>query len=156
MGVEIERKFLVQRDRLPTLDRARAAEIEQGYLSFEPSVRVRRATYAAQPPRAWITIKGRGTVERSEFEYAIPPEDAEALLAMCPAKLTKLRHRIDAGARHWDLDEFTGAHQGLWLAEIELERADEVFDRPAWLGAEVSHDARYTNGALARAGRVPE
>jgi CYTH domain-containing protein len=154
MKREIERKFLVRVDRLPANARVEGANIVQGYLSFDPSVRVRLAR-DAHGSHAWLTVKGPGTLSRAEYEYAIPADDAEGLLALCRATLTKVRRRVTVGAHVWDVDEFTGSHAGLWLAEVELSRADEGFERPPWLGDEVSHDARYTNGALARAGRAP-
>lgn len=152
---EVERKFLVRTDLLPPSARMDGTRIVQGYLAFSPSVRVRVAEQEGEPPRAWLTIKGPGMVERDEFEYEIPVADAQAMLALCHASLTKVRRRVQVGRHTWDIDEFTGPHAGLWLAEIELADAAEPFERPLWLGEEVSEDARYTNSALARAGRAP-
>ena len=92
---------------------------------------------------------------RSEFEYEIPPGDADELLSMCASKLTKIRYRLKVGEHVWEIDEFTGAHTGLWLAEIELDHEDAAFERPQWLGREVSEDPHYANSALAKAGRAP-
>jgi adenylate cyclase len=152
--VEIERKFLVDVARVPKDALERGARLRQGYLAFAPSVRVRISEREGEA-RAFITIKGPGQIERAEFEYEIPVADAEALLAITRAQLVKTRHRVHVGGHVWDLDEFTGAHAGLWLAEVELQSADEEFERPPWLGAEVSTDGRYTNAELARAGRAP-
>jgi CYTH domain-containing protein len=148
MNREIERKFLVHTDRLPELGEGEA--LVQGYLAFQPSVRVRSAK-----ARAWLTIKGPGQLERAEYEYEIPIDDARGLLQLCAATLTKIRRHVTVGEHVWDLDQFTGAHDGLWLAEVELSAVDEAFARPPWLGAEVTDDPRYTNAALARAGRPP-
>ena len=153
-GIEIERKFLVRVDALPASARHGGASFEQGYLSFEPAVRVRASDENGEK-RAWLTIKGPGVIERVELEYAIPYDDARAMLPLCKAALTKIRRRVRVGAHTWDLDELTGAHAGLWLAEVELTAADEPFERPPWLGDEVSHDPRYANAALARAGQPP-
>jgi CYTH domain-containing protein len=155
MKQEIERKFLVHAARVPASVRREGARLSQGYLAFQPSVRVRRSEREHEAPRAWLTIKGPGLLAREEYEYEIPADDAPGLLALCAATLTKIRYRVPVGAHVWELDEFTGAHAGLWLAEIELPRPDEPFEQPEWLDHEVTDDARYTNGALARAGRAP-
>ena len=152
---EIERKFLVDPARIPADARQHGARFEQGYLAFAPSVRVRRSERDGADAEAWITIKGPGMVDRAEFEYAIPADDARQLLDLSVARLTKTRYRVPFGAHVWDLDEFSGAHHGLWLAEVELAATDEAFEHPPWLGDEVSGDARYANSALARAGRAP-
>lgn len=145
MATEIERKFLV--DGEDWRAGARGVRLKQGYLSTDParSVRVRLAGEAA-----WLTVKGQSAgIARQEFEYAIPAEDAEQLFALClPGMISKTRYRVRVGAHDWDIDEFHGANDGLLLAEIELDRDDEAFDRPRWLGEEVSDDPRYFNAAL--------
>ena len=100
--------------------------------------------------RAWLTIKGaRSGIAREEFEYPLPVEDAEALLAFCRrGVISKTRYVLRQGRHSWEIDEFHGDNEGLLLAEIELDREDEPFDRPDWLGEEVSHDPRYYNAAL--------
>lgn len=155
MGTEIERKFLVHVAHLPALSNGRT--IAQGYLSDEPAVRVRYAITASGGAEGFLTVKGRGTISRAEFEYTIPPEHAEAMLALCRTSLRKVRYLFHGSDGHeWEIDKFEGAHAGLWLAEIELSRVDEDFERPQWLGLEVTEDPRYTNVALARAGLKPE
>ena len=147
MGIEIERKFLVAGDgwRQPP---ERQTRFSQGYLSRDPArtVRVRAAG-----PRAFLTIKGatRGAT-RAEFEYEIPTADAQALLALCDGPVVeKIRHLCVVDGMTWEVDEFLGANAGLVVAEIELQAEDQPFTRPAWLGAEVTGDARYVNANLA-------
>ena len=149
-NLEIERKFLVQGESLPPL--GEGTELSQGYLSFQPSVRVR----VADGRRAWLTVKGPGMIERAEYEYEIPVSDGLGLLGLCLSTLTKVRYRLLVGVHIFEIDQFTGAHAGLFLAEVELSDEHEAFEHPPWLGPEVSTDPRYTNGALARAGRAPE
>lgn len=155
MKQEIERKFLVDVGSIPAEARAHGTHYAQGYLADKPTVRVRLASGADGSPVGYLTIKGPGTIARSEFEYEIPAEDARALLQLCSASLTKVRYRVPHEGHVWELDQFEGPHEGLWLAELELSSEDESFARPPWLRDEVSHDPRYSNGALARAGRAP-
>ena len=147
MGTEIERKFLVSGTSWKTA--ASGRDIRQGYLSLdkERTVRVR-----AVEDQAWITVKGlTRRFSRQEFEYEIPLEDARQLLeSLCHQPLIeKTRYRVRHGENLWVVDEFHGANDGLVLAEIELASEQENFDRPPWLGAEVSDDARYFNARLA-------
>lgn len=147
MGLEIERKFLVTGDGWRT---GAGMVMRQGYLSRFPgrTVRVRLAGDAA-----WLTIKGPTTdASRAEFEYAIPVEDAAALLALCEGPLIeKTRHVVRYRGHDWDVDEFQGANAGLVVAEVELAARDEAFERPEWLGAEVTADHRYANASLVSA-----
>ena len=157
MAVEIERKFLVQKEALPDL--GPGTLVDQGYLGRRPAIRVRVMSTPKLESHwvkeAFLTIKGKGTVTRSEFEFGIPVEDAEQLLDMCAISLTKIRHYVTFGDYTWEVDEFTGAHQGLWLAEVELPTEDASFERPAWIGHEVTEDPRYSNVSLAEMGRAP-
>ncbi|GAC1347625.1 MAG: CYTH domain-containing protein [Myxococcales bacterium] len=148
MGVEIERKFLVRADLLPALPAP--LELTQGYLSTAPAVRVRLAVAPDGTRSGELTIKGPGLVSRAEFNYPLPPPDADELLGLCGRSLRKRRHRLG----RWEIDLFPD-HPGpgggvLWLAEIELKAENEPFDRPPWLGPEVTHDPSYANAALAR------
>ena len=147
MAKEIERKFLVKREVWQP--KGEGVEIAQGYLaaSEERAVRVRLAG-----SRAYLTVKGptRG-VERPEFEYEIPPADARAMLALCERPwIEKRRYLEQCGAHTWEIDCFRGENEGLVVAEIELSTADEIFERPPWLGEEVSDDSRYLNASLMR------
>ena len=145
MGVEIERKFLV-RDR-GVLDGAEGVPYRQGYLSTDPdrTVRVRRAG-----EHGYITVKGRSTgASRAEFEYEIPVADVDAMLALCiPPVIEKVRHRIDHSGRVWEVDVFSGANEGLVVAEVELPSEDVEVDLPSWIGDEVTDDPRYFNASL--------
>ncbi len=142
MGVEIERKFLVRRQLLPG-DLPEGDELEQGYLCVEPVVRVRLVTGHDGTRHAELTVKGAGLLSRAEFNYPIPPEDAEAMLAMCARSLRKVRRKLG----RFDLDHFRDRE--LWLAEIELRDEGEPFERPPWLGDEVTGDPAYSNARLA-------
>lgn len=155
-NVEIERKFLVDTTRLPvTLRTSDGKCLVQGYMSAEPAVRVRIADAGTPHAQAWLTIKGKGLVTRSEFEYAIPADDAEQLLTLCAYSLIKTRYKILVGNHTWELDEFMGPHTGLYLAEIELDSEDESFVMPEWVTTEVTLDPRYSNAALAKSECVP-
>jgi len=147
MGIEIERKFLVVGD---DWRQAPAVPYAQGYLNRDKqrTVRVRVAK-----DKAWLTVKGASHgATRAEFEYAIPVADAEQLLALCDGPLVrKLRRVVEHAGATWEIDEFQGDNAGLVVAEIELASEDEAFEAPQWLGAEVTHDARYFNSNLAAA-----
>lgn len=149
MGIEIERKFLVINDswRENVSD---CTEYVQAYLSKEPSrtVRVRIAG-----DRAFLTIKGQPPadkpLETPEFEYEIPKTDAEKLLPLClPGAISKTRHKVKHAGFTWEIDVFEGDNKGLTMAEIELPASDTPFEKPAWLGTEVTDDKRYKNALL--------
>lgn len=142
MGTEIERKFLVRKDSLPE-ELPEGDELEQGYLSVDPTVRVRLVTGRDGIRHAELTIKGRGLLSRAEFNYPIPDEDAEAMMAMCSRSLRKVRRKLG----RFELDHFR--ERDLWLAEIELTDERERFEHPPWLGQEVTNDPQYANSRLA-------
>lgn len=147
MALEIERKFLVRDDSWQDHVQGRR-NLRQGYLTAGGEVTVRVRTDGS---RAWVTIKGasRG-ISRAEFEYEIPPTDAEALLALCQGRLVeKCRHIVPHGDKAWEVDVFSGCNRGLVLAEIELATDSETVELPSWIGEEVSHDPRYSNARLA-------
>ena len=147
MGVEIERKFLVKSDAWRA-DADAGRRCIQGYL-ISQGKKVLRVRHIGE--RAFLTIKGpRKGISRVEFEYEIPVSDAEELLAMCNTRVEKTRYRVSFAGMIWELDCFSGANEGLTLAEIEFETEDQPFERPAWLGKEVSADPRYHNARLAR------
>ena len=148
MPVEIERKFLVEGDAWRTGVRRREL-FRQGYLAGSElcSARVRVAG-----DLAWIGLKGRVRgATRLEYEYGIPlHEGTEILDQLCAGgRIEKWRHWVPHAGHEWEVDEFLGDNAGLVVAELELEREDEPFERPSWLGAEVTHDTRYFNSCLA-------
>ena len=147
MAKEIERKFLVIGDAWRTV---RGMSIRQGYLhnEVESTVRVRTSG-----ERAYLTIKGSMSgITRTEFEYEIPLEDANAMLdQLCQKPLIeKIRYEVEVGGFKWEIDEFLGENVGLAVAEIELEDEDQEFPKPAWVGKEVTDDARYLNANLVK------
>ena len=145
MGIEIERKFLVQGE---AWRQGEGHYLCQAYLNRDPARTVRVRVAGEQ---AFLTIKGRSVgATRSEFEYAIPLADARALLALADGPvIEKRRYRVPQGSLAWEIDEFLGANAPLVVAEIELASEDQPFERPAWLGEEVTQDPRYFNSALA-------
>ena len=147
MAVEIERKFLLVSDAWRGAVE-HSERLAQGYLGGErASVRVRIGGGAA-----WLNIKARVRgAERLEFEYEIPLADGEQLLAELaePGRIDKLRHHVRHAGALWEIDEFAGDNTGLVVAEIELDAVDAAFERPPWLGREVTDDVRYYNLALA-------
>lgn len=146
MAKEIERKFLVKGDAWRSL--AEGVSYRQGYLNSQKERTVRIRTVGE---KAYLTVKGptRG-VTRTEFEYEIPYEDCLAMLEELAEKpiIEKKRYRIPAGSYVWEVDEFFGVNEGLILAEIELPSEDAVFEKPDWIGQEVSGDPRYFNSSL--------
>ena len=148
MGVEIERKFLLAGDAWRGL--GQAVLLRQGYLS---SARERVVRVRIEGEQAMLTIKGANVgASRGEWEYPIPLADAVELLdGLCEQPLIeKVRHRIEHAGMVWEVDEFLGANAGLVVAEIELASEDQPFEKPDWVGAEVSGDARYYNANLIR------
>jgi adenylate cyclase len=147
MGVEIERKFLVDPSRLPPLSGYPSSILKQAYLSRGAgrTVRVR-----IQDDEAFLTIKGPAEgISRLEFEYPIPKEDAAALLLLCDGgTIDKTRYQIPHDGFIWELDVFRGDNEGLIVAEIELPSPETPFARPPWVTEEVSTDHRYANSAL--------
>jgi len=147
MGVEIERKFLVDSNKLPPL--LNGKKLVQGYLiPCAPSIRIRTSDN-----EAFLTIKGDSVngISRSEFEYPIPHADALELLKQCKGLLiSKMRYEIPHEGHLWELDIFEDENSGLIIAEIELDSEDEEFVLPEWAAAEVSSDPRYTNGSLSQ------
>jgi len=145
MSVEIERKFLVFKDKLP--QNLKGKRYVQAYLSHEKNcvVRVRIVEDAA-----YLTIKGEQTgISKAEFEYSIPVEEARGLLELCPqVAIEKVRYLYPYQGHLWEIDIFEGANQGLIVAEIELSSEEEAFEKPEWLSKEVSTDGRYSNAAL--------
>ncbi len=149
MGQEIERKFLVRGEFKSSA--RKAMRISQGYLSSVPerTVRVR-----VRDNQGFITVKGKSDirgVSRFEWEKEISVDDAVALLGLCePGVIDKTRYLVDYAGHTFEVDEFYGDNEGLVMAEIELSCEDEVFEKPDWLGGEVTGDSRYYNAALTK------
>jgi CYTH domain-containing protein len=147
--VEIERKFLVTdpswRGQAPGI------RYRQGYLAASPGITVRVRVGGG---RGVLTIKGASSpsgISRAEYEFPVPEDQANEILdGLCEGRVVeKTRHRIDHGGFVWEVDDFHGAHEGLVLAEIELQDEDQEFEKPSWAGEEVTGDYRYTNAWLA-------
>ncbi|MCI5851906.1 MAG: CYTH domain-containing protein [Sutterellaceae bacterium] len=148
MGKEIERKFLVKGDAWRSL--AKGKHYRQGYLNSakERTVRIRTID-----DKAFLTVKGPTVgVTRLEFEYPISFEDCTTMLDQLAEKpiIEKTRYKIPMGTHVWEIDEFFGVNAGLIVAEIELESEDTPFEKPEWIGEEVSGDPRYFNSNLVK------
>lgn len=146
--IEIERKFLVTSNAF--INEAFAKNtIAQGYLSSVPerTVRVR-----IKGESGFITIKGKGNesgISRFEWESEIALSDAKPLLALCEkGTIEKIRYEINVGNHVFEVDVFSGENDGLIIAEIELSSEKETFEKPDWLGIEVTNDTRYYNSYL--------
>src|SRR5436189_1152849 len=135
MGTEIERKFLVASDAWRADVSGPAVDIRQGYLSRPPAVEVRvRQTGDG----GFLTIKGGRGLVRSEHEWPIGFDEAGELLERAlPSVLSKTRSIVPFGGLKWEVDEFSGAHAGLVVAEVELDAADQPVELPPWVGREV-------------------
>jgi len=148
MGQEIEKKFLVTSGEFKTAA-TKKIRIVQGYLS---SVAERTVRARIKGGKGFITIKGIGNdsgASRFEWEKEIPVSEAEDLLKICePGIIEKTRYEVKAGDHTFEVDEFQGENEGLVVAEVELKSEDEQFEKPGWLGAEVTGDTRYYNAML--------
>jgi CYTH domain-containing protein len=145
--LEIERKFLVDAKAWEIQPKGIPAIISQSYLlnTIEKTIRLR-----IKDKDAYVTIKGptKG-ITRAEFEYKIPMADAQIMIDTFNLKvLTKKRFEVRMNKTLWEIDVFEGALSGLILAEVELQSEDETFEKPPWLGQEVSHLAAYYNANL--------
>lgn len=148
-NTEIERKFLVKGDFRPWV--YSSTRIVQGYIVAGSGKTVRVRIYG---DKAFLTIKCAGSnISHFEWEKEITIEDAEILMKQCePGMIDKVRHlvRNADGIHTWEVDEFYGDNEGLIIAEIELASETDSFDRPEWIGEEVSGDRRYYNSMLSR------
>ena len=153
MGIEIERRFLVTDEAwIQACHLILPKDIVQGYLVSGPvSLRVRRTTYNGHS-RTMIGIKGVGEIERPEFEYIIPENDFVDMLELCGSMLIKKKRYCIRDGHDWEIDEFSGIHEGLVIAEVELLFSDEPVDVPQWAGKEITGDVRYSNAYLAEHG----
>ena len=146
--IEIERKFLITSNAFKT-EAFSQNKIAQGYLSSVPerTVRVR-----IKGDKGFITVKGISSdsgMSRFEWEKEIPVDEAENLLKLCEKGIIdKIRFNVKIGNHTFEVDEFHGENEGLIIAEIELNSENEIFERPNWLGEEVTNDKRYYNSYL--------
>lgn len=150
MSIEIERKFIVTSDSYKALAFS-SDRIAQGYICREGgnSARVR-----VRGDKGYITIKGPsldGGLSRFEWEKEIPVDEALELLKLChDGIIDKTRHLVKCGAHTFEVDEFFGDNEGLTIAEVELGDANEEFEKPDFIGEEVTGDKRYYNSRLTR------
>lgn len=148
--IEIERKFLVKSESF-IKDSYQHTRIIQGFLNTnsERTVRVR-----LQGDQGYLTVKGRSTkngLSRYEWEKDISKVDAEALLQLCEKGIIdKVRYELKMGFHIFEIDVFFGENEGLIVAEVELNHEDEAFEKPHWLGKEVTGDKRYYNSRLSQ------
>ena len=148
--LEIERKFIVINDSYKTMA-FQSDRIAQGYICREGgnSARVR-----VRGDKGYVTIKGPsldGGLSRFEWEKEIPVNEALDLLKLChDGIIDKVRHLVKCGKHIFEVDEFFGDNEGLVIAEVELDNTDEAFDKPGFLGTEVTGDKRYYNSRLTR------
>lgn len=146
MGKEIERKFLLSGDQWRDL--ASGTHYRQGYLNStkERTVRIRTIN-----DKAFLTVKGiTVSATRAEYEYEIPLADCTEMLDGLAERpiIEKKRYKIPYAGLVWEVDEFFGVNQGLIVAEVELQSEDQSFEKPVWIGEEVSGDPRYFNSNL--------
>ena len=148
MAQEIERKFLVLDDSFKH-EAFSKSHIQQGYLCSE---RGRTVRVRIRDERAYLTIKGpseNGGLSRYEFEYEIPLEDARQMMQFCePGIIDKTRWLVKSGKHTFEVDEFFGDNEGLVVAEVELSYDDEPYQKPHFIGKEVTGDRRYYNSCL--------
>jgi adenylate cyclase len=147
MGQEIERKYLVDKTKWLDVDKQNGQLYRQGYLVTDPTktIRVRQTT-----DKGFLTIKGLSIgATRPEYEYEIPLDEAKELLDhFSISELSKIRYKILFDNKVWEVDEFLGDNIGLIVAEIELEKEDEIFSPPNWVLNEVTGQEKYYNSNL--------
>ena len=155
MALEIERKFLVANDRWREHVSAKM-ELKDGLISRDEDKKVRVRSYGN---RATLTVKSRAAgMRRDEFEYEIPLSDADAMFKLCGEKVVeKTRHIVPWLGHNWEVDVYHGLLDGVVIAEIELASEATLFERPSWVGPEVTGDPRYkkVNLVAVRLARLP-
>lgn len=147
MGLEIERKFLIHKNKWSRITKTQGVFLHQGYLLTDPEKTIR---IRISDKLGYLTIKGIaiGAI-RKEYEYAIPKNEAKELLdTFSVASLTKIRYDIEYYGKLWQVDEFQGDNTGLIVAEIELKNEKESFDVPDWIGEEITGSKKYYNSNL--------
>lgn len=148
MAQEIERKFLVKDDSYRQ-EACSHSRIVQGYIS---SARGRTVRVRIRDGKGYLTIKGPSNesgTSRYEWEKEISLPEAEELMKLCePGIIDKTRYLVRSGSHVFEVDEFYGKNQGLVVAEVELKAEDEAFEKPRFIGKEVTGDVRYYNSFL--------
>lgn len=147
---EIERKFLVVSEDFKN-EAFKNSRIKQGFLNTHPGRTVRLRITG---DKAFITIKGKSSkngLSRFEWEKEIDIDEAEALFELCePGIIEKTRYLVKAGDFVFEIDEFYGENEGLKVAEIELNKETDTFEKPQWLGREVTGEIKYYNSQLSK------
>lgn len=146
MALEIERKYLIDFEKIGTLENG--IRIKQGYLSTNKDAVVR---VRVKNDKAYLTIKGSSSgISRLEYEYEIPLNEANEMLEKLCQKpvIDKTRYIINHENHIWEVDVFYADNEGLVVAEVELSSEDEHINLPSWVKEEVSHDDRYFNSNL--------
>ena len=148
MAQEIERKFLVKDDSYKSLA-YHASRIAQGYIC---SMRGRTVRVRIRDDKGYLTIKGPSDASglgRYEWEKEIPLHEAQELMKLCePGMIDKTRYLVRSGSHVFEVDEFYGENEGLTIAEVELASADEAYEKPDFIGDEVTGDVKYYNSFL--------
>lgn len=147
MAIETEFKFLVHKDLWNQVIPNKSLDIRQGYLYSDENKTVRVRT---KGEKGYLTIKGKTSgASRPEYEYEIPLDEAIELLNLfCPERIEKTRHEILFAGNKWEVDVFQGANEGLIVAELEVESETDAFEKPSWIGENVTDDSRYANSNL--------
>ena len=147
MGLEIERKFLVDHAKWETVEKPIGIPYKQGYMlrDGKQTIRVR-----VSDKKGYLNFKSKvSALSRKEYEYEIPlDEGLELLKAFTTNGTEKMRYLVPHKGKIWEIDVFSGDNTGLIVAEIELRSEDEQFEKPDWVTAEVTYDGRYTNASL--------
>ena len=149
MAIEIERKFIVNKELWEKVDKPAGNSLVQGYIHSDgnKTIRIRTAN-----KKGFITIKGKSSADglsRAEFEYEIPESDALELLNLFTDKaINKIRYKILFEGFIWEVDIFEGNNSGLIIAEIELQSEEQSFTKPDWIAQEVTGDIRFYNSYL--------
>lgn len=150
MAQEIERKFLVKDDSFKKMA-YHSSRILQGYIC---SARGRTVRIRIRDEKGFLTIKGPAGgngLSRYEWEKEIPLEEAQELMKLCePGMIDKTRFLVRSGKHIFEIDEFYGENEGLVVAEVELASEDETYEKPDFIGEEVTGDVRYYNSFLMR------
>ena len=145
MALEIERKFLVKDDSYKTMAES-SSRIAQGYIC---SGRGRTVRVRIRDEKGYLTIKGpatQGGLSRYEWEKEIPLNEAQELMKLCePGMIDKTRYLVLSGEHVFEVDEFYGDNEGLVIAEVELKHENESFEKPSFIGVEVTGIVKYYN-----------